>query len=247
MRVRSVVAAALVLAAAAIILPARAGAQASDPLADGLVPGDYLRLGASSIVPVSPSGSLKDWSRGVGFGVVWENWDTGRGGVGRVGYGFMVDYSLLPFDDKQFLSEFTPLSGQALTASASKAGVFQAGVDVRIRIPAPFIMPSVSLSFGFLDWHPGQIKYTTTTSPSVTQTAKQQHRSGGLVSIGGGLDKHIYDRWAIFGEAVYTYGYTSFGQGLAGSGSQCLTSGCDLLKNTPLGTIRGGLRVRVSK
>ena len=43
------------------------------------------------------------------------------------------------------------------------------------------------------------------------------------------------------------YGYTSFGQGLAGSGSACLTSGCDLLKNTPLGTIRGGLRVHVGQ
>jgi hypothetical protein len=245
MRVRSVVAAALVLAVAS--LPARARAQATDPLADHLVPGDYLRVGVSSVVPVNPQGSLNDWNRGVGLGLEYENWDVGRNGVGKVGYGFMLDYSLLPFDSDHFKSDFTPLSGNTLTATASKAGILQVGVKLRIRIPAPFIMPSIALSLGFLDWHPGEIKYTTTTSPTVEQTAKQQHRSGGLVSISGGLDKHIYDRFAIFGEAAYTYGYTSFGQGLAGSGTTCLRSSCDLLKNTPLGTIRGGLRVRVSK
>jgi hypothetical protein len=155
----------------------------------------------------------------------------------------MVDYALLPFDEEQFLKDFKPLSGTAVSASAKKAGVFQAGVNLRIRIPAPYIMPSVFLQLGFLNWHPGEITFTTTTVSS--QTAKQQNRSGGLVAIGGALDKHIYDRIAIFGEALYTFAYTSFGEGLGGSGSQCITSGCDLLRNTSLGSIRGGLRVRV--
>jgi hypothetical protein len=198
------------------------------------------------VTPINPQGSLKDWSRGVGLGFTWENWDIGQRGMGRIGYGFMLDYALLPFDEDQFIKDFTPLSGQTKTASAKKAGVFQAGVDIRFRIPAPYIMPSIHLSLGFLDWHPGQITYTTTTL-TTNQSAKQQHRSGGLVAIGATLDKHIYDRFAVFGEANYTYGYTSFGQGLAASGSECITTGCDLLKNTPLGTIRGGLRVRVSK
>jgi hypothetical protein len=218
--------------------------QATDPLADGLVPGNYIRVGASSVTPVSPQGSLKDWNRGVGFGVTYENWDQGRSGVGRIGYGFMVDYALLPFNDAQFVRDFIPLSGTTQSASAKRAGVFQAGVNLRIRIPAPYIMPSVFLQLGFLNWHPGQITYTTTTF-STPQTAKQESRSGGLVAIGGSLDKHIYDRFAIFGEALYTYAYTSFGQGLGASGSQCVASNCDLLKNTPLGSIRGGLRVRV--
>lgn len=244
MHVRSVAAAALVLAVAVVAVPARARAQATDPLADGLTPGDYMRISGSSISPISPSGSLKDWSRGVGLGFVWENWDVGRNGVGRIGYGLGLDYSLLPFNEQQFLSEFISPVGTATSATAKRAGVFQAGVNIRVRIPSPFIMPSITVGFGFVDWAPGQITYKTATT---TATAKQQHRSGGSLSIAGGLDKHIYDRFAIFGEAVYTYGYTSFGQGLAGSGSTCLTSSCDLLKNTPFGVVRGGLRVHVGQ
>jgi hypothetical protein len=249
MHVRSVGAAAVVLAVACIavaVVPARARAQATDPFADGLVPGDYLRIGVSTVSPVNPQGSLNDWKRGVGLGVLYENWDAGSGGVGRLGYGFMADYSLLPFDDQHFVNEFVGPFGQAKTASAKKAGVFQAGLNIRLRIPAPFIMPSFSLGIGFLDWHPGQITYTA-SGTTTTQTAKQQHRSGGSASFGFALDKHIYDRFGIFGEAIYTYAYTSFGQGLAGSGSACLTAGCDLLKNTQLGTIRGGLRVKTGK
>jgi hypothetical protein len=245
MHARSVVAATLGLALSAFAAPIRAGAQATDPLADGLVPGDYLRVSVNSTNPISPQGSLKDWSRGVGLGVMWENWDQGRGGVGRIGYGFMVGYSLLPFDSDQFLSEpFISQFGRATTATGKRAGAFQLGVNVRFRIPAPYIMPWLSLGLGFIDWHPGEIKYTTATTTS-PQTAKQEHRSGGAVSIGAGVDKHIYDRFGVFAQAMYTYGYTSFGQGLGGSGSACLQTSCDLLKNIPFGTLGGGLRVRV--
>jgi len=243
MRARSVVGLAVLLLAAPSVF--RAQAPGSDPLADGLIPGDYLRIGGSAVRSVNPQGSLKDWKPGYGLGLVWENWDLGRSGVGRLGYGIMFDYSLLPLDEQHFLEDFKNApTGTPTSATAKRAGVFQAGVTLRYRIPAPFIMPSFSLGFGFLDWHPGQITYTTASG---TSTAKQQHRTGGSISIGGGLDKHIYDRWALFGEAVYTYGFTSFGEGLAGSGSSCIASGCDLLKNTPLGTVRGGLRVRVGR
>src|SRR5215467_7688229 len=243
MRLRSVVATVVSALLGSLAPAAVVAQQATDPLADGLVPGNYIRVGVSSVNPVSPQGSLKDWNRGVGFGVTYENWDQGRSGVGRIGYGFMVDYALLPFNDQQFIRDFIPLSGTTLTATAKRAGVFQAGVNLRIRIPAPYIMPSVFMQLGFLNWRPGQITFTTTTVAN--QTVKQETRSGGLLSIGGSLDKHIYDRFAIFGEALYTYAYTSFGQGLGASGSQCVASNCDLLKNTSLGSIRGGLRVRV--
>ena len=107
MHVRSVVAA-LVLVVTAATSPVAAHAQAStDPFADGLVPGDYLRVGASSVTPIGGGGSLRDWRRGVGFGFLYENWDQGNTGVGRVGYGFMLDYSLLPFNADHFVSEFT--------------------------------------------------------------------------------------------------------------------------------------------
>ena len=246
MHARSVVAA-LVLVVTAAVSPAAARAQApTDPLADGLVPGDYIRVGVSSVSPIGGGGSLKDWRRGIGFGVLYENWDTGNTGVGRVGYGFMLDYSLLPFDSEHFVSEFVSPFGPISSATAKRTGVLQGGLNIRIRIPAPYIMPSVSFGVGFLDWRPGEITYQP-IGTTTTQTAKQQHRAGGLLSATAALDKHIYDRFGIFGEAGYTYGFTSFGQGLAGSGSACLTSGCDLLKNTPLGSIRGGLRVRLGR
>jgi hypothetical protein len=246
MHARSVVTA-LVLSITAVVSPAMARAQVpADPLADGLVPGDYLRVGVSSISPIGGGGSLNDWKRGVGVGLFYENWDTGSSGVGRIGYGFMIDYSQLPFNADHFVSEFVSPFGRISSASAKKTGVIQGGLNLRIRIPAPFIMPSVSFGVGFLDWRPGEITYQPigTTTP---QTAKQQHRAGGLLSATASLDKHIYDRFGIFGDASYTYGFTSFGQGLAGSGSACLTSGCDLLKNTPLGILRGGLRVRLGR
>jgi Outer membrane protein beta-barrel domain len=244
MRVRSVVAAVVVVAVAPALLAARARAQTPDPLADGLVPGDYLRVGVSSVGPVGAQGSLKDWSRGVGLGIEYENWNQGRSGVGRLGYGFKLAYSLLPFDSDQFLSDsIVTQFGRPITASAKRAGVFELGVDLRFRIPAPYIMPWLKLGLGFIDWAPGKITYSTATTSS--QTAKQEHRSGGAFSVGAGLDKHIYDRLGVFAEAVYTYGYTSFGQGLAGSGSTCLQTNCDLLKNTPFGSIGGGVRVHI--
>jgi hypothetical protein len=245
MRVRSVVAAAVVIAVALASLPVLARGQTPDPLADGLVPGDYLRVGVSSVVPVGAQGSLTDWKRGVGLGVMYENWNQGRTGVGRIGYGLAVSYSLLPFDDEQFLSDsIVTQFGRPITASAKKAGVFQLGVTLRFRIPAPYIMPWLGLGLGFIDWHPGEIKYTTATT-TTQQTAKQEHRSGGAFSAEAGLDKHIYDRVGVFAEAIYTYGYTSFGQGLAGSGSTCLATNCDLLKNTPFGSIGAGVRVHI--
>jgi hypothetical protein len=105
-------------------------------------------------------------------------------------------------------------------------------------------MPWVSFGLGFIDWHPGEITYTTATT-TTPQTAKQENRSGGSVSVGAGLDKHIYDRFGVFVQAMYTYGYTSFGQGLAASGSTCLQTSCDLLKNIPFGSVGGGLRVHI--
>jgi len=220
---------------------------AQDPgrLADGLVGGSYVRIAAGRVAPVSPEGSMKEWKPGTGVNVMFENWDNGSGGPSIIGFAFFVDYSLLPFDPQQFTVDYDPrLNGALRTSSAKRAGIFQLGINTRFRIPTPYIMPWVGVGFGFLDWRPGKISYTTASG---SFTTKQQNRSGGGISFSGGLDKHIYDRWAIFGEAVYSYSITSFGQGLGASGSQCVATNCDLLKNTQLGTIRGGLRVRTSR
>ncbi len=227
-----------------------AGAQerpsSNERLADGLVAGDYLRAGAGMLSPVNAQGSLRDWDRGQGFSVAWENWQAGSGGIGRVGFGLGVNYGLLPLSEQQFLVDFIdPLSRvPATSATASDASVLEIETSVRVRIPAPYIMPSVSLAFGYINFHPGTIHYTSAAGPGTTN---QQRRYGGELTIGAGLDKHIIDRWAAFGEALYTYGFTSLGQGFVSPNGNCPSNGCDPLKNTTLGTIRGGLRVRMGR
>lgn len=217
----------------------------SDRFADGLAPGDYVRVGFGAVNPINPKGAIHDWRAGQGISIGYENWDLGSHGVSRLGFGLEGSYSLFPFDDAQFINDFVNgPNGHLLTATASKASILQFGVTTRLRIPMPYIMPHIAVGFGFIDWRPGKINYTAVLG---TGTAQQQHRSGGAISFSGGLDKHVYDRFAVFADATYTYGYTSFGGGLAGSGSACLQADCDLLKNTQLGTIRGGLRVRVGR
>jgi hypothetical protein len=240
---------ALVLGAAFLTsLSAWAPLQAQDTsnrFADGLTAGDYVRAGFGSVNPINPQGAIRDWKHGAGVSLAWENWDLGSGGISRFGFGIEGAYNLFPFNDAQFIADFVNgPNGRLLTATADKASILQLGVTTRMRIPAPYIMPSIAVGFGFIDWRPGQIKYTAVGGNG---TAKQQHRSGGAVTFSGGLDKHIVDRFAVFADASYTYGYTSFGSGLAASGSACLQADCDLLKNTQLGVIRGGLRVRVGR
>lgn len=216
-------------------------------MADGLMPGDYLRISGGMTTPVNPQGTLRDWGRGQSVHLVWENWGAGASGLDLASFGLAVGYTLLPLKAEQFVQDFHPtlVTGNTTSATASKAGVFELMTSFRIRIPAPFIMPHVAVGFGFMNWHPGTIHYTTDTGASAD--AKQQSRSGAELSLSAGLDKQIYDRFGIFGEAVYTYGLTSFGQGLATPGGNCTSNGCDALKNTTLGELRAGLRVRVGQ
>ena len=93
-----------------------------------------------------------------------------------------------------------------------------------------------------MNWAPATINYTSATGSG---TAKQRHRSGAELTIGAGLERHIVDRYGIFAEAAYAYGFTSIGQGAATPGGVCATSSCDILKNTSIATLRGGLSVRV--
>jgi hypothetical protein len=241
MRLRSLVL--LAVAGSSLAVTHRAFAQATDPMADGLQRGDYFRLSGGTVAPVNPGGSLRDWGRGAGFNLMWENWDLSgsSGQMGLFGFSLFADLSFLPFKEDQFKTDFAngPF-GNVLTASGSKARVIQIGVNTRFRIPMRYIMPSISVGFGFLDWHPGEITYTAVRGSG---TAKQQNRQGGAIIFTGALDKHLFDRYAVFGEAAYTYGFTSWGQ-VAGSSSACVTGECDLLKNTPLGVIRGGIRYR---
>ncbi len=213
---------------------------------DGLVSGDYLRVGAGAIAPVHPQGSLRDWNRGTTASVVWEGWyGASADDPGMIGFGVGGDYARMPLNERQFLSVFTtPDAGTATSATASAATVFSIETTFRIRIPTPFIMPSVLIGLGYLDFHPSTIHYT---APGGDGTTTQQHRRGAALSIGAGLDKHIVQRVAVFGEALYSYGFTSLGQGLVTPGGTCASNGCDVLKNTTLGTLRAGLRLQVGK
>jgi hypothetical protein len=193
--------------------------------------------------PVNPQGSLKDWERGTSFSLQWENWQNGGTGVGRLGIAIMLNYSMLALDEAQFLSEFVPIQGSRPTsASASSAGVFELATNLRFRIPSPLLMPTINVGVGFMNWAPASINYN---SPTGSGTAKQRHRSGAELTIGGGLERNIFDRYGLFAEATYAYGFTSIGQGAATPGGVCATSSCDILQNPSNATLRGGLRVRI--
>ena len=214
-----------------------------DRLAGGLQAGDYARLSGGITTPVNPQGSVRDWDRGTGVSVAWENWQTGGTGVGRVGLGFALSYAFLPLNESKFITDFTPLEGgKATAATAGKAGLLELGTVLRFRIPAPLVMPTINVGVGFINWRPADVHYTGTAGSG---TSKQRHRSGAEVSIGGGLERHIVDRFGLFADAVYVYGFTGLGRSSATPGGFCATTGCDVLKNTSATSLRGGLSVRV--
>jgi hypothetical protein len=227
-------------------LATAAGAQEVDRYADGLVPGAYLRIGGGTMAPVNAKGTLRDWRPGTGVSVAWESWDANEGtfGLSRLGFAIAGAYSVLRLDDSRFLTEFVPPSGGSVSSVSGSAGVLEVTTNLRYRIPAPYIMPSIVLGLGFIDWRPGQIKYSGSAGSGTT---RQQHRSGAELAIGGTLDKTIVNRYAVFGEAMYVYGYTQFGGGYGTPTGVCAASGCDALRNTTVTTVRAGMRIRVMR
>lgn len=214
-----------------------------DPMAGGMAPGDYVRLGGGPTMPVNPQGSLRNWKTGVGFNLAYENWQSsGGGGLGRVGFGLGAAYSRLPLDEEKFAEVFTPSTGTVQNASGH-AGILEITSNLRIRIPAPLVMPTINIGLGFINWSPGSIHYETTTG--ATGNVKQSSRSGAEFSIGGSLEREIYDRIGVFVDAAYVYGYTSYGSGFGTPTSIC--GSCDALKNTTVATLRGGVHARLGR
>ena len=233
----------LLVAAAALVTHVRAGQAQSDRFSGGLTEGDYVRVGAGVTNPVNAQGGFRDWKKGTGFSLGYENWQAGDNGVGRLGVSLGAAYSALPLDEEKFLADFTPLSGEKVTkASASNGSLFEINAGLRVRIPAPLLVPTVRFGIGYIGWRPSKVDYTTASGSG---TAKQQTRNGAEVSIGAGLERHFAGRFGIFGEADYVYGYTSLGQSSATPGGICADNGCDVLKNTSVTTIRGGLAVKL--
>src|SRR5215208_6195883 len=147
MRSRQLLAGCLTLAT----LAHAARAQGSDRFSGGLTPGDYVRVGVGRTSPVNPQGSFREWGKGTGFNVAWQNWlPSGTTGVGRLGVSIGGGYSFLPLDEPQFLADFTPLSGgKATAASASKGGLLEISTGLNIRIPAPLVVPVINFGIGF--------------------------------------------------------------------------------------------------
>ena len=230
------------LGVALVVMAQDAQAQGEDRTAGGLRPGDYIRVSAGVTSPVNAQGSLRDWKQGSTVGLAWENWQPGETGVGRIGLSIGVSYSFLPLDEEQFIKNFTPLQGGTVTsASASNAGVLEVATQIRFRIPAPLVMPTINAGIGFINWRPANVSYTGTAGSG---TSKQRHRSGAELTIGGGLERHVADRFGIFAEGQYAYGFTSLGRSSTSPGAVCSTTSCDVLKNTSVTTLRGGLSVR---
>ena len=81
---------ALATAALAVCMVSASAALAhaqADPMAGGMTPGDYLRVGAGAVIPVNAQGSLRNWGTGTILNVAYENWNSSGGGVGNVGFG----------------------------------------------------------------------------------------------------------------------------------------------------------------
>jgi hypothetical protein len=232
----------LVVAASLATLARDSHAQ-SDRYSGGLTDGDYIRVSAGVTTPVNPQGGFRDWKSGTGFNVSWENWQPGDNGVGRVGFLLGFGYSALPLDETKFIADFSPLSGgKATTASAGSGSLFEVSTGVHIRIPAPLLVPTIHFGLGFVGWRPTKISYT---APSGNGITKQQSRNGAEVSIGGALERDFARRFGIFAEADYSYGFTSLGQSSATPGGICANNGCDVLRNTSVTSLRGGLSVKI--
>src|SRR5215475_2610163 len=145
---------ALALALSSLVAASVSSAQTPSPMTDGMVAGGYIRVSGGVVTPVNEGGSLREWNAGSTYNVMWENWEnTDRGTLSQFGFGFYGDLSLLPFDQNQFIRDFTNgPNGTVTSARAGRARAFQIGLNTRFRIPAPYFTPSISLGLGFLDW-----------------------------------------------------------------------------------------------
>ena len=204
--------------------------------------GDNVRLTAGR---ATPHGGMHNWSPGLAFGVAWESWDPGGGGSSRVAVGLAGSYSSLPFDRSTFIADFESTTSKHITeASASDAVVADLMVTLRVRGPTTFVMPSLLIGLGYYNFKPGTIDFRATDS---TGSARSRSKSGPSGNIGIGLDGPFIGRTAIFGEAVYAYGWSSDNILSQSASSRCGGNVCDTFKSTQATMIRGGVRVRIGK
>jgi len=72
-------------------------------------------------------------------------------------------------------------------------------------------------------------------------------KSGPSGTLGLALDSPAIGRAAVFGEALYTYGWSSDSYLQTTAGAHCTTTTCDTFKSTQTTMLRAGLRVRLGR
>ena len=197
----------------------------SNPWNDGLVPGDYVRMSAGSADAGEPA------RRAAAFGIAARRTTpAGRTGT-RARAASAASGSASTRRTARSRSNAPLFIARLHAAQRSERDVGERGarrnprghigVTTRCGCRVPYIMPNMSLGLGFIDWQPGEIKYEATTGSG---TAKQQHRveRRGHRRRGARQESSsIASR--VFGEALYVYGYTSFGSGFARRAASALT------------------------
>jgi len=205
--------------------------------------GDNVRVLAGRAMP---QGGMHNWSPGLVFGLAWESWDAGGGGgAARVAVGLAGSYGTLPFDRSTFISDFESTTGKHVTsANAPDASIADLMVTLRVRGPTMFVMPSLLIGLGYYNFTPRTIAFQAADS---TGTARSRSKSGPSGNIGIGLDGPFIGRTALFGEALYAYGWSSDNILSQSASSRCGGNVCDTFKSTQATMIRGGVRVRLGR
>ena len=156
-----------------------------------------------------------------------------------MGFGVGADYSRLPLNEAQFNSDFTSLGAHPTSATASSATAFTISTAIRFRIPGAIHHAEPRSRIRIYGFHS---EHRALQAPTGSGTANQLRRRGAAFTFGGGLDKHIVDRYAIFAEAVYTTASRASVRASRRRAARASNTQCDVLKNTAFGVLRGGLR-----
>ena len=202
---------------------------------------------AASTIPVNAQGSLRDWKRGTGINLAWENWQPGAHGVGRVGFGLDVAYSRLAARTRPVRRRFRARTDRHCGRRVGASRRFSRSTsNLRIRIPAPCVMPAItSASASSI----GRRETSITHRPPARTGTASSHRAAALSSsLGGASIEQIYRSLRDLWRSGVRLRIHELRRAASRTPSEhVLHSGCDLLKNTTVGTLRGGLRVRLGR
>ena len=202
--------------------------EASDRFADGFVRRRlHSRRATAASAPMNPHGSIRDWKHGhgrhasrgkTGTSARWASRALGSRIAGGV-------QSLSP-QRPRFLTEFRQRAERQLlsSATADERIDHSSSTDQRDFADSGAVHHAehrASASDSSIGG-PVKIKYTAAARNG---TVKQQHRSGGAVTIAGGLDKtHRRSVCRLRGRVVHLRLHAASASGLAALGRRCASS-----------------------